>query len=83
MESIKIVIDGLDKNKVTDNDIKSIRHTLKGIKVKIIFTDSKKDIFLQLSDMLAGLAHSVEKGKNDYNNSLKTLANKVKITRSG
>ena len=82
-KAIKIIIDGLDKNKITGNDIKIIRHTFKGIRVKIIFTDSKKNIFLQLSDMLAGLVHSIDRGKGDYADSLKDIEVKVKITRFG
>lgn len=35
IQSVRIIIDDLDKNKITKNDIKILRYTFKGIKVKI------------------------------------------------
>jgi hypothetical protein len=71
----------MDKNKISSNNIKTIRGIFKGIKVKIYFADSRKNIFLQLSDMLAGLIHSFFKENLNYKTSIKTLKNKIKITQ--
>ena len=81
IKNIKITIDGLDKNKLSDDDIKTIKNTYKGIRVKIIFEDSRKNILLQLSDMLAGLINSTNKNKSDYGVLLKIIEHKIKITR--
>jgi coenzyme F420-reducing hydrogenase delta subunit len=77
----KIIIDGIDDNKLTTNNIKNIKTLFKELKPKIIFLDSRKSLFLQLSDMLAGLVHSIYKNKEDYNVLLKKLKDKVKITQ--
>jgi len=77
----KIIIDGIDDNKLTANNIKNIKTLFKELKPKIIFLDSRKSLFLQFSDMLAGLVHSIYKNKEDYNVLLKKLKDKVKITQ--
>lgn len=81
IKNIKITIDGLDKNKLTGDNIKTIGNIYKGIRVKIIFEDSKKNILLQFSDMLAGLVNSTNKNKMDYKVLLKMIENKIKITQ--
>ena len=81
IKDIKITVDGLDKNKISNDNIKIIRNIFKGYKIKISFEDSKKNILLQLSDMLAGLIHSIYKDKSDYKVLLKIINNKIKITQ--
>lgn len=76
-----ITIDGIDENKFTSNDIKNIKLLFRLCKTKILFLDSKKNIFLQFSDMLAGLVHSIYKGKVDYEGSLKAIKHKIRITQ--
>ena len=78
-KEVLITIDGLSENVIKNSDIKNIKLITK-VKTKIIFIDSTKSIFLQLSDMLAGLVHSIYKDKNDYNFLLQRLKHKVKIT---
>lgn len=74
-----ITIDGIDSNKFTSSNIRNIRNMFK--KTTVTFLDSRKSIFLQLSDMLAGLVHSFYKNKKDYEKFLKLIKNKIKITQ--
>jgi hypothetical protein len=78
-KEILVTIDGIDENILTHQDVKQIKKVFKS-KVKIIFCNSIKNIFLQLADMLAGLIHSIYKDKNDYITMLKNVEGKIKIT---
>jgi hypothetical protein len=74
-----ITIDGIDSSKFTGSNIRNIRAMFK--KTTLTFLDSRKSIFLQLSDMLAGLVHSFHKNKRDYEKFLILIGHKIKITQ--
>jgi hypothetical protein len=74
-----ITIDGVDGNKFTGSNIRNIKTLFK--KTTVNFLDSRKSIFLQLSDMLAGLVHSFYRNKKDYEKILRLLKDKIKITQ--
>lgn len=74
-----ITIDGIDSSKFTGSNIRNIRAMFK--KTTLTFLDSRKCIFLQLSDMLAGLVHSFHKNKKDYEKFLIMIGHKIKITQ--
>jgi len=77
--NLYIIIDGIDVNTLNSKNIKDIKNIFK-TNTKVMFTDSKKEIFIQLADMLSGMIHSIYKGKLDYGHILYSLKDKIKIT---
>jgi len=77
-----IVIDGVAHKKQAERVRTYLRQHLRkhGVeKCKIGFTDSRKDVMIQLADIVAGsVARSLDKNKNDYNVYLDILGTKIK-----
>jgi len=77
-----IVIDGVSHKKQAEKVRTYLRQHLKqhGVeKCKINFADSRKDVMIQLADIIAGsVARSLDKKKNDHNVYLDLLGTKIK-----
>ena len=77
-----IFIDGVAHKRQAERIRTYLRHALKEHKVakyKIKFVDSRKDVLIQLADVIAGsIARSYDKDKYDHNDYLDLLKPKVK-----
>jgi len=76
-----IFIDGVAHKRQAERIRTYLRHALKehkAAKYKIKFVDSRKDVMIQLADVVAGsIARSYDKEKHDHNDYLEILKPKV------
>ena len=79
----EIVIDGVAHKKQAERVRTYLRKSLRqrGIeKCKINFVDSRKDVMIQLADIVAGsIARSLDKNKKDHSDYLELLGTKIKV----